>query len=591
MTSTSDGPLSFFETDWQTSAFLPDAGLTFAEALQRSARLHPQRAAFHEVTFAGRRPQARAVPFAEALERIRTATDGLAARGVAAGDRVLLCVDRPDAFLAYFVGAQALGAIPVPLPSTSDLGTVVLEKRIKSIAEDCTPRALVFSGGAGDRLRALDGIAALDADLMTNSAPSGLDRELSLPRDLAATAFIQYTSGSTGAPKGVVVTQRNLVANLRASTEAARLGPEDRSYCWLPLYHDMGLIGGLLLGVYLAIPTYVAAPRTFMVRPDSWLRAIDHFRITFSVGPNFAYHLLARRLPDSALGELDLSHWRLAFDGSEPVDRATVEAFVERFGPCGFKKSAFYPVYGLAECTLSAAFPVPGTEPHFDSVDRQRLAVEGRAEPALEGAANAISFVSVGQPVPGLRVRILEPDGEKEVGERRVGEIALSGPSVTPGYFMAGTGPTARSELRTGDLGYLAEGRLYVVDRLKDLIIIGGRNIVPSDVETVAAVEGVRASGVVAFSRRGNDGTEELVLVVALEPRARPRADEVRREIELRVHAELGVLPAEVVLVPPNAIPKTSSGKLRRAECRRLLASGALLRAPTDVADDEPFSA
>jgi acyl-CoA synthetase (AMP-forming)/AMP-acid ligase II len=271
---------------------------------------------------------------------------------------------------------------------------------------------------------------------------------------------------------------------------------------------------------------------------------------------------------------LDLSSIRLAFDGAEPIDRTTVEEFCERFARYGFRRESFYPVYGLAECTLGASFPVAGNGPAYDAVDREVLASSGRAVTGRSADdRDTLHLVSVGRVIPGHRIRVLARDGDRELQERQVGEIAIDGPSVTRGYW----GRSARqgTELRTGDLGYVADGQLYVVDRLKDLVIIAGRNLVPSDVEQVIGnVAGVQTGSVAVFGVRGDQGTDELVVVAAIDPRAGLR--QVKITLSRAVLEHFNVTPAHVCLVAPGGVPKTSSGKVQRAECRRLFESGAL---------------
>ena len=575
--------LACYESGWteSTLAFLADSTLTFPEVFAKRCRERPDSVAFDEVLWAPpNEPEARPRTYGYLEEQARRACACLESVGVTGGERVLLCVQSPGAFFAFFLGAQALGAIPVPLPSAADAGmAVTLRDRIAAVGNDCKPRAIV-----ADDQRGLDivgaglaaGVARIDASqLKLEAAPVRTASMFSLSRPFEEVAFIQYTSGSTGSPKGVVITQYNLVANLRASAEAGRFSEADRSVFWLPLYHDMGLIGGLLFGIYLGIPTYVMPPKSFISRPDSWLRAISRWKGTFTVGPNFAYNLLSGRLPSSALAGIDLSSWRLAFNGAEPIDRATVEAFIRRFEPYGFRGTSFFPVYGMAETTLSTAFPVPGAPVGYDTVDREELSRSTRAIPVAHDAPGAVTFVSVGTAMPGHRLVIRSPDGSEELPERHVGEVVASGPSVSQHYFVDGELPTPRVELRTGDLGYIADGNLYIVDRMKDLIIIAGRNIVPSDVERVAGrVEGVRYGAVVAFGRRGSDGTEELCVVAGIEREAKPSIEALRAQLAWCIQQNFSVTPRDVVLVDPRSIPKTSSGKIQRATCRQLYEAG-----------------
>jgi len=336
---------------------------------------------------------------------------------------------------------------------------------------------------------------------------------------------------------------------------------------WLPLHHDMGLIGGLLVNLCWRMPTYVLSPMTFLMRPVSWLRAIHQFGATVSVGPTFAYHLCARAIDESQMTGIDLSSWRLAFIGAEAVDPDTLHAFADRFRAYGFARRAFFPVYGLAEATLAVSFPPPGSECVFDSVDRTVLAATGRAVPIPPGD-DAVIFTSVGSALPGHRIGIVARGSGEARPARELGEIVVYGPSVSARYFHE-PAATKRIELRTGDLGYVADGLLYVVDRIKDLVIVAGQNYAAPDIEAAASdVIGVRQGRVVAFAVRGLEGTEEIWVVAEADRRAKRPAQEVEREIEQRVLRRIGVAPRRVVLVGQGQIELTTSGKLCRSLCR-----------------------
>lgn len=565
------------EADWTTRDFLPDATLSFPEVFARRAARRPDQTALHIVSFVGREPQAVPLSFGELCARTQKAAALLYERGVRSLDRVVLSVADPGVFFAFFLGTQSLGAIPVPVPAAVELPQLGYRLRIRSVMSDAHPSALVLDDTSV--LTALDtmlcdGVQVVDATCLDRTSVAN-PADISWCRRPDEIAFLQYTSGSTGDPKGVVVLHRNLTANLRSMIEALRIGAADRIYSWLPLFHDMGLVAGLLMGMYAGIPAYVASSRHFVARPDSWLRGISRFQATFSPAPNFAFNVLARRVPDSALQGIDLRSWRLACDGAEPVDAETARLFVRRFESLGFRKDSFRAVYGLAECTLAASIPDLQAPTCFDSVDRQALAAHGIAAAANQDS-NAVTFVGVGKALPGHTLRIVEPGANQPLPERRLGEIEVRGPSVTPFYFqqlLAGSEP--REALHTGDLGYIAEGQLYIVDRLKDILIIGGRKFAPHDVEyVVAATPGVRRGGVVAFAACARNGTDELIVALALDARAHVEPDVLVRTVRVSVNSHFGVTPADILFVRPGDIPKTSSGKLARGAFRRAYESG-----------------
>ncbi|MEM1348661.1 MAG: AMP-binding protein, partial [Myxococcota bacterium] len=381
--------------------------------------------------------------------------------------------------------------------------------------------------------------------------------------------------GSTGSPRGVLVTHGNLVANLRGSSLGGHFSSQDVSVSWLPLFHDMGLIGGPLLGLFLGFAPYLMTPTLFVTRPHLWLHAITKWRATFTVAPNFAYALAAYKLPDALLEGIDLSSVRLAFNGAEPINPATVRAFLERYAAHGFDPQALFPVYGLAEATLAVAFPKPGEDVRVDLVDRAILGGDGRATPGV--GDGAVGFVSVGRALPEHEViiRPLDVGDVRALGDREVGEVCFVGPSVSPGYY--GRGEPERTELRTGDLGYMVEGEVFIVDRVKDLIIVAGQNHVPSDIErVVSSVDGVRRGRAVAFGVASQTGTEELHVVAELAVFSLRPNDQIRNEVTRALRTHIGVAPARIALVAAGSLPRTSSGKLRRREAKKMLQRGEL---------------
>jgi acyl-CoA synthetase (AMP-forming)/AMP-acid ligase II len=545
--------------------------------LARAAK-EPERVAIHILHSASRASfRDEVVTFGDWLRGAGNCAAALAARHLRRGDRVLLCLPTGRAFLDSFLGASMIGAVPVPLPSLEGFARpAAFVNRLTSVVRDAAPSAVLADRRTAAHLRdsgLLDpGLPLIEPRTLPQADPPPTDPALG-----EETALVQYTSGSTGTPRGVVITARNLAANVDAMGAALRLGGDDRVVSWLPLYHDMGLIGGLLAPVSHGATSWLLSPLEFMLRPAAWVQAISDARATLTVAPNFAYGLVARKVADDDLRGLDLSFLRAAINGAEPVDPATAEAFCTRLAPLGFRRSSYFPVYGLAESTLSVAFPPLDRGVKIDHVRRQDLA-DGRAVPTDPGPGS-IPLVSVGCPIAGHEVSIVGPD-HTPLPERRLGEIWVKGPSVSPWYFdQHHAQRERRTALRTGDVGYLAEGELYVVDRLKDLVIVAGRCYSPSDIERAAErVEGVRAGRSVAFGVADSGlGTESLVLLAEVQPRAADELRDLAEAVRNMVSEQIGLSPKEVCLLKPGSLARTSSGKLMRRDARDRYLQGALI--------------
>jgi 1-acyl-sn-glycerol-3-phosphate acyltransferase len=400
-------------------------------------------------------------------------------------------------------------------------------------------------------------------------------------------AFIQYTSGSTGQPKGVALTHTNLLANIRAMAGAIDATPRDVFVSWLPLYHDMGLIGAWLAPLYVGFPLVVMSPLAFLSKPLRWLQAMHRWRGTLSAGPNFAYELCLKRIDDAALAGLDLSAWRLAFNGAEAVSPDTVRRFAERFAVCGLRPEAVAPVYGLAEASVGLLFPPLGRVAPVDVIAREPFSRERRALPAAPDDAGALRFVACGRPLPGHAVRILDEAG-LDVGERIEGRLEFQGPSATRGYFR-NPEQTAKllhdGWLDSGDRAYRADGDIYITGRVKDIVIRGGRNLYPQELEeAVGQVEGVRKGCVAVFgSPEPATGTERLVVLAEVRPAADDARTTLRDAVSRAVIDAIGEPPDEIVLAPPHTVLKTSSGKVRRSACRALYETGGVGAAPASA--------
>lgn len=532
----------------------------------------------------------------------RCATE-LARIGVPPGGRVSLMLPTSRAFFVSYAGILLAGAIPVPIypPFRADrieeyasrqaailnnAGVCLLLtfRRAEAVAKLLKPRVRSLKS-------VLDAEKLLDAaDKAAPPAPGALPAHVTGNRIRKAGDFalLQYTSGSTGDPKGVILTHANLLANIRAVGEAVQLGPEDIGVSWLPLYHDMGLIGAWLTLLHYGIPVVVMSPIAFLTRPERWLWAFHKHGGTIAAAPNFAYELCVRKIADKDIAELDLSSWRAALNGAEPVNPETLERFEQRFSKYGFRREAQLPVYGLAEATLAVTVPPLNRGPLVDRVERETFTSQGRAVPASVEDDTAISFVSSGSPVPQHEVRIVDDKGA-EVPERTEGFLWFRGPSVTSGYynnvegtkklFPRGIGTEGEySWVNSGDRAYQADGEIFVTGRVKDIIIKGGRNLYPHEVEELAArAEGIRKGCIVAFGLRDEgSGTEKLVVVAESREQDASRRSAIAAAITENVAQGLGLPPDRVELIPPGSIPKTSSGKLRREETKQLYLTGTL---------------
>jgi acyl-CoA synthetase (AMP-forming)/AMP-acid ligase II len=517
--------------------------------------------------------------FAELQNAAMRAAGSLRAAGLRRGDLVALVLPDAEEFLTTLFGASIAGLIPAslhPPATTADLPryleitasilrasgarAVVTSRALATSFEEARPRcpdlALVLCAGDFDsRVAEPDRMPALD--------------------DIA---FVQFTSGSTSSPKGVALTHANVSANIDAflgpSAVAASAG--DVGVSWLPLSHDMGLVGMALGALYTGRTCVLLPPEVFVRRPAEWLRAITRHRGTVSFAPNFAYDLCVRRVKD--LSGLDLSSWRVAGCGAEPIHPPTLAAFAEKFGPAGFRDTSLLPCYGLAEHVLAATFPPRGRRPRIDVVSTGELTGPGVAVPH-DGAdvGAALALVSCGSVLPGHRLQIVGDDGAP-LAERCVGEILLSGPSVMLGYYKddALTAQTIRDGwLHTGDLGYVSGGELFVCGRAKDIIIVNGRKFHPQDLEwAVDGMGGVRRGRVVAFGASASGQADRVVIVI--EPSGTVPADVLAGQIRREIGDLFGLYVDEVAIVRSGTVGRTTSGKVQRAATKARYEQGAL---------------
>src|SRR5271155_4385721 len=509
---------------------------TLTEILRLRGRGEPARAHIHLYE---ENDELRTISFGELYERASTVAAELQRRGLEPGQTVSIMLPTCAEFFWTFAGILLAGGIPVPIypPFRADR-IAEYAKRQSNILRNAEARFLIIWKQAEGLARLLKPAVptlreVLNAQSLANSttAKAGVEEAASEQwrpvenlvhhargEDIA---FLQYTSGSTGDPKGVVLTHANLLANIRAIIAGVDVQPTDACVSWLPLYHDMGLIGAWFVPIYSGVPLVAMSPLAFLSRPERWLWAIHRHRGTISPAPNFGYELCVRKIADKELEGLDLSSWRAAFNGAEPVHAETMERFAKRFAPYGFRRESLMPVYGLAEATLAVSVPRLGTGYKVDRIERAQFESAGRAVPVASVDAAALEFVNAGKPVPSVEVRIVDADGIN-LGERREGRLWFRGPSATRGYYR---NPNATRDLlrdgdwiESGDLAYWGEGEIYITGRAKDVIIKAGRNLYPHEVEEIAGrVAGVRTGCVVAFGAPDErTGTERLVVAAEL---------------------------------------------------------------------------
>jgi acyl-CoA synthetase (AMP-forming)/AMP-acid ligase II len=518
--------------------------------------------------------------YAQLLGRASFLADELRRAGVRKGDTVMLLLESRLEFYYALFAAMTLGALPVAVypPLAVELLPSSLE-HLKRVAGDIRAVAIVTSRslfGVANQVRLARRLSVLVVEEIGERADPPPD-----PGDPGdRPVLLQYTSGSLAAPRAIELSTQAIYANLVAIGDAFGMREGDVGLSWLPLYHDMGL-HSCFFALMFHMPAVIMSPLEFLHRPSAWLRAVSRYQVTHSPAPNFGYSFAARRIKDSDLAGVDLSSWRVAMVGAEPIDAAVMSKFAERFEAHGFRREAFMAAYGLAENTVAVSFAPPQTGLLVEDIDATAFSATGEAR-HREGSAKAMTVVSVGRPIDGHSVRIVGRDGN-EVPDGRQGEIEVRGASRMLGYRGE---PAATAEsfdgawLKTGDLGYTRGGELFVTGRKKDLIIRGGRNYYPQDLEVAATVSGVRHGCVVAFGVADpKTGTEDVVIVAERRKKKGDRSDDAGLAAKIRgaVLDHVGVAVKDVVIVQPGAVPKTTSGKLRRAECRRRYLAHALV--------------
>lgn len=559
---------------------VPVSAATLVEVLDWHVRLHSERVHINLYTEGDR---LETLTYGELLDGAQRIAAALRARDVAPGQCVSLMLPTSRDFFLSFFGILLAGAAPVPIYPPMRMTQIEehLRRQIgilgnaQAVLLITVPEAQPLGRLVRPQLPEL-------RDVVTTEELLRGDERAHLNPAADDTALLQYTSGSTGNPKGVVLTHANLLANIRTMGEATRATSSDVFVSWLPLYHDMGLIGAWLGSLYHACPFVVMSPLAFIARPQRWLWAIHRHRGTISAAPNFAYELCASRIDEKELEGLDLSSWRVAFNGAEPVSPDTLEQFIARFERYGFRREAMAPVYGLAECSVGLAFPPLNRGPRIDYVQREAFQRHGRAEPAFPDDPHALRFVACGRPLPRHEIRIVD-EADRELGERQVGRLQFTGPSATSGYFRnpEATASLVRNGwLDSGDYAYMVESEVYITGRAKDLIIRGGRNIYPYELEeAIGNLPGIRKGNVAVFgSVDPRSGIERLVVLAETRMRSEEKKQALREEVRALTLNLTQVAPDDVVLAPPRTVLRTSSGKIRRAACRELYERGELLK-------------
>lgn len=523
--------------------------------------------------------------FAEVCKEAKRIGACLQELGLKKGDRLALVLSTPENFVLSFLGAISAGFLPVPMYPPLSLGRLdnyvdraVGILRVSGAKTLLTTKELIpMLQPALSRAPSLNNILDIETLLPMTSDPASGESEAHPDEP----CFLQFTSGSTSAPRGVIVTHRNLMANARAIIESLEIDPDtDRAVSWLPLYHDMGLIGFVIASLVAQVPVVFIPTIAFVKHPGVWMETVHKYRATVTFGPNFAFDLATKRASKISRINPDLSCLRVLGCGAEPINPKTIESFIEAFAPWGLKPHAILPCYGMAEATLAIAFDHLQRPMRKLVIDRQAYESKNIARPLTpreerRNPKKRFELVSCGRTFPGHEIRILD-DKLRPLPEGCVGEIVFSGPSVTPGYFK---NPEASKQvlqggwLHTGDIGFILDGDLYVSGRQKDLVIINGRNYPPQAIEwIVEGISGIRKGSVVAFSVNG-DSTEKLIIIAET---TMTDSAELEHLITEEIRSALALTAHKVVLVRRGSIPKTSSGKLQRRKTKDLFEGGLL---------------
>jgi acyl-CoA synthetase (AMP-forming)/AMP-acid ligase II len=546
---------------------------------------HGQKNNFTGITFLDRRNKETKRNFKDLLDGARIVANYLKNRGLKRGDKVIVLLVTSESFTDAFFGTIMAGGIPVPASPPMTFGDVKKYlTNLSHIIKNSQARYLITF----PRIRKVIGEVLADNNDLKEVILSKdiVDEKPKVPGfpsiDTDFPAFFQYTSGTTSLPKGAVLSHRALLSNIYGIHQGIECGPSDVCVSWLPLFHDMGLIGSMLTALYSGAHLIGMLPESFLMDPAGWLKNNTSYKGTIAVAPNFAYHLCANRVTDEEMSTLDLSSLKVALNGAEPVDLKTLRAFEKKFSKVGYKNNVNFPVYGMAENCLAATFPELRSVFQVEPLDRVKLEVDQLVVDADPDDPAPYQAVSVGRPITGQQVAI-SANGKGFAKEREVGEIVIKSPSLTDGYYRNSedTNKVLKDGwLHTGDLGFIKNGQLYITGRAKEMIIKRGRNYYPYDIERAAArVEGVRKGCLVAFANHNDEtGTEDLVLVVETRETDSNKIKQMEQSVGGEVLSVIGIKPDNIVFVPPRSIPKTSSGKLQRLLCRQRYIEGSLVK-------------
>jgi fatty-acyl-CoA synthase len=562
----------------------PSHAATLIDVLQLYAKHHSEKA---HVYFQHENGEEEIITYGQLLNRSLRIADGLVKAGLKEGDTVAIMQPTTPWFFYTFLGTLLAGGVPIPIyPPFRAHMLEAYAKTESRILKNAEVRVLVTFDKA-EKLSYL--LQAFVPSLKVVTTPEQLISSDELANPFNANghhpAFIQYTSGSTNDPKGVLLSHFNLLTNIRTFGKRIEVNKDDVAVSWLPLYHDFGLIGAWLGSFYHGVPLILMTPFSFLNHPERWLWAIHRHRGTISAAPNFAYELCVRKMDHAQLEGLDLSSWRIAANGAEKVYPKTLESFAEKFARYGFKRNAILPVYGLAESTVGLTVPPVEKGFQVDYIDRKQFEEDRLAVPSTSD--QALAFVNCGIPIDDHAIRVVDDEGNA-LPYRHIGSLQFQGPSSMQGYY---NNPLATSAIYhdgwwdTGDLAYITEDGLYITGRRKDLIIKAGRNLYPVEIEElVGLVNGVRQGCVAAFGvTDAKRGTEQLIVVAETNIKEKKSREDLMEHINAAISSVLDMVPDQVVLVEPRTVPKTSSGKLQRSACKQAYLKGELTKTKIPV--------